>query len=412
MLDGGERVDAVPLPAGILRVDGTVRRRTLQARAQEAECGATTRSRTAPFAASAGSRELTMNGRRRKPPEGWSLERWSRLKREAAREKDVPAAPPVAVAPPAIAAAPSAAHELRLPAAAARADALPPVESLTIDSDFSAFLQPKVDEALKRQALKKLFRDPRFNVMDGLDVYIDDYSKPDPIDARRRAPDGAGALHLRSAADARSTRRGSSRTCRRRARRRPRRNRSTRPADPSIAAGDQVAVLQPQPAPRMRRRRHRRTRDGAGVACAEAAASGRPIARSVGRDEPRRQDVSTCVRATARCRSTRRRSRARSSSRALRTCGRCCARRSSPRSPAMRPATSSSPARRRRGSSATSRRRAARRRRSGSSTSAKPAAGRRKPRPRRRRSPRCSRWPGCPSPRRCRASRTAPKAGC
>jgi hypothetical protein len=24
-------------------------------------------------------------------------------------------------------------------------------------------------------------RDPRFNVMDGLDVYIDDYSKPDPI---------------------------------------------------------------------------------------------------------------------------------------------------------------------------------------------------------------------------------------
>jgi hypothetical protein len=30
--------------------------------------------------------------------------------------------------------------------------------------------------------LKQLFRDPHFNVMDGLDVYIDDYSKPDPID--------------------------------------------------------------------------------------------------------------------------------------------------------------------------------------------------------------------------------------
>ena len=59
---------------------------------------------------------------------------------------------------------------------------LPPVESLTIDSDFSAFLQPKVDEALKRQALKQLFRDPRFNVMDGLDVYVGDYSQPDPID--------------------------------------------------------------------------------------------------------------------------------------------------------------------------------------------------------------------------------------
>ena len=29
--------------------------------------------------------------------------------------------------------------------------------------------------------MKKLFADPRYNVMDGLDVYIDDYSKPDPI---------------------------------------------------------------------------------------------------------------------------------------------------------------------------------------------------------------------------------------
>jgi hypothetical protein len=59
--------------------------------------------------------------------------------------------------------------------------ALPPVESLTFESDFTAFLQPKVDEGLKRQALKQLFRDPRFNLMDGLDVYIDDYSLPDPI---------------------------------------------------------------------------------------------------------------------------------------------------------------------------------------------------------------------------------------
>jgi hypothetical protein len=29
--------------------------------------------------------------------------------------------------------------------------------------------------------MKKLFSDPHFNVMDGLDVYIDDYGKPDPI---------------------------------------------------------------------------------------------------------------------------------------------------------------------------------------------------------------------------------------
>jgi hypothetical protein len=34
---------------------------------------------------------------------------------------------------------------------------------------------------VKNAAMKKLFSDPHFNVMDGLDVYIDDYSKPDPI---------------------------------------------------------------------------------------------------------------------------------------------------------------------------------------------------------------------------------------
>jgi hypothetical protein len=120
---------------------------------------------------------------RSNPPGGW-LGRWSRVKHEAAREKsvateapraEVDASPPAAT-PETIAAAAIA------PPDAIREDALPPVESLTIDSDYSAFLKPEVGEALKRQALKQLFRDPRFNVMDGLDVYIDDYSKPDPID--------------------------------------------------------------------------------------------------------------------------------------------------------------------------------------------------------------------------------------
>lgn len=58
---------------------------------------------------------------------------------------------------------------------------LPPVESLTPESDYRAFFHPKVDEDVRRAALKKLFSDPRFNVMDGLDVYIDDYSKSEPI---------------------------------------------------------------------------------------------------------------------------------------------------------------------------------------------------------------------------------------
>ena len=66
-------------------------------------------------------------------------------------------------------------------AASAAGAELPPVESLTFDSDFTAFLRPEVDPALQRAALKQLFRDPRFNVMDGLDIYIGDYTKPDPI---------------------------------------------------------------------------------------------------------------------------------------------------------------------------------------------------------------------------------------
>lgn len=58
---------------------------------------------------------------------------------------------------------------------------LPPVDSLTFDSDFSAFLRANVEESVKRAALKKLLHDPRFNVMDGLDTYIDDYTKNEGI---------------------------------------------------------------------------------------------------------------------------------------------------------------------------------------------------------------------------------------
>jgi hypothetical protein len=71
---------------------------------------------------------------------------------------------------------------------------LPSPDSLTFESDFKAFMQAKVEEGVKRAALKKLFSDPRFNVMDGLDTYIDDYSKDDPIPAAMLA----GLQHSRS----------------------------------------------------------------------------------------------------------------------------------------------------------------------------------------------------------------------
>ena len=55
------------------------------------------------------------------------------------------------------------------------------VAKLNHQDDFSVFMQSGVDPDVKRAALKKLFSDPRYNIMDGLDIYIDDYSKPDPI---------------------------------------------------------------------------------------------------------------------------------------------------------------------------------------------------------------------------------------
>jgi hypothetical protein len=115
-----------------------------------------------------------------KTPDGFSLRRWSRRKLEAAREQAIeePRATtvPVPEGPPA-AGVPDAPVQ---PPVEAKAP-LPPVESLTPQSDFTVFMQPDVDDGLKRQALKKLFTDPHFNVMDGLDIYIDDYTKPDPI---------------------------------------------------------------------------------------------------------------------------------------------------------------------------------------------------------------------------------------
>lgn len=55
------------------------------------------------------------------------------------------------------------------------------LKNLGPDSDFGVFLREEVSEGIRRQAMKKLFADPHFNVMDRLDTYIDDYSISDPI---------------------------------------------------------------------------------------------------------------------------------------------------------------------------------------------------------------------------------------
>ena len=129
------------------------------------------------------------------------LSRWARRKARVQSGLAEPAEPPrpappsspspampgaVATAPPSPGPADDAA------AASAPADAVPPagreppptmadVARLTPDADFSRFVGAGVDRDVSNAALKTLFRDPHFNVMDGLDTYIDDYGKPDPI---------------------------------------------------------------------------------------------------------------------------------------------------------------------------------------------------------------------------------------
>jgi uncharacterized protein DUF3306 len=82
------------------------------------------------------------------------LGRWSRLKREEKlpEKKDETPAP-----------------------------VLPPVDTLTPESDFTGFMHPKVEDALRRTALKKLFSDPHFNVPDPYEAYSGDWTGGEAI---------------------------------------------------------------------------------------------------------------------------------------------------------------------------------------------------------------------------------------
>ena len=140
------------------------------------------------------------------------LSRWSRRKTQAREglpvEAEVavssPALPPVAppILPPALTPIAPAVKALvhqplpapvaaeLAPAAEAPPDTAPaPETALTLedvaqlnrDSDYTGFVARGVTPEVKNAALKKLFTDPHFNVMDGLDTYIGDYNTPDPL---------------------------------------------------------------------------------------------------------------------------------------------------------------------------------------------------------------------------------------
>lgn len=87
------------------------------------------------------------------------LPRWSRLKREEEERRPEPPAKNKDEAAP----------------------ALPPVDGLTPESDFAPFMHPKVAQALRRLALKKLFLDPHFNVPDPYEAYSGDWTGGDAI---------------------------------------------------------------------------------------------------------------------------------------------------------------------------------------------------------------------------------------
>ncbi|CUW40545.1 protein of unknown function [Magnetospirillum sp. XM-1] len=93
------------------------------------------------------------------------LSRWSRRKLDAKAE---PAPPPPE----------EAKAQEPVPAPPPPPD-LPPVDSLTKDSDFSAFLKAGVPQELKQAALQKLWQsDPALMAPEVMDLHMGDYASP------------------------------------------------------------------------------------------------------------------------------------------------------------------------------------------------------------------------------------------
>jgi hypothetical protein len=118
------------------------------------------------------------------------LSRWSRRKTDVRQGK--PLDEPVPSAPGALARVTPASQATSVQAPDVAPHAAPneapkptlvDVQQLTTESDFSNFMARGVAPDVKNAAMKKLFTDPHFNVMDRMDVYIDDYSQPDPLPA-------------------------------------------------------------------------------------------------------------------------------------------------------------------------------------------------------------------------------------
>jgi len=127
--------------------------------------------------------------------------RWSRRKVQVRSGQPLPVEstapmPPVSMARAARPQAPDLSTSAQPPADAAPPQPVsekPPmltlddVAQLTRDADFKPFIGRQVPAEVRNAAMKKLFTDPHYNVMDGLDIYIDDYSQPSPLSAAMMA---------------------------------------------------------------------------------------------------------------------------------------------------------------------------------------------------------------------------------
>ncbi|MCW8944249.1 MAG: DUF3306 domain-containing protein [Sedimenticola sp.] len=96
--------------------------------------------------------------------QGGFVSRWSRLKQASLQQQNEAAAVVVDEGIPEPEAPPLCDEDM------------PPIESLTEESDYSGFLSEKVSDALRQQALRKLFHSASFNVCDGLDDYAEDFT--------------------------------------------------------------------------------------------------------------------------------------------------------------------------------------------------------------------------------------------
>ena len=127
------------------------------------------------------------------------FQRWARLKSDDSAQQLQP--PPAPALPAAPAIAPGGPAPAPTGAAPARLPTLEDAALLTTGSDYSTFVARGVDKSVQRLAMKKLFSDPHFNVLDGLDIYMGDYNLASPVSAAMLATLQHADSFFASAAD-------------------------------------------------------------------------------------------------------------------------------------------------------------------------------------------------------------------